>query len=86
MNGPPPARPTRAAVALAAAAAAVAAVALGRELGGGGIGALRPVFVALAGSAAVACLLAARRQEGALASMLASLGATLAVGAAAALA
>ena len=87
MTGPPASPPARAAaLGLAAVAALVAGVGLARELAGGGIGALRPAFVALAGVAAVACLLAARREAGALARMFAALGATLAVCAAAALA
>ena len=86
MTGPPASPPARAAVGLAAVAALVAGVGLARELAGGGIGALRPAFVALAGLAAVACLLAARREAGALAWMFAALGATLALCAAAALA
>ena len=86
MTGPTPSPPARTAVALAAVAAAVAGVGLARELSGAGVGALRPAFVALAGLAAVACLLAARREGGVLAWMLVALGATLAVCAAAALA
>ncbi|HEV7363575.1 MAG TPA: hypothetical protein VGN71_04230 [Solirubrobacteraceae bacterium] len=86
MTGPPPSPPARAAVGLAAVAALVAGVGLARELAGGNIGALRPAFVALAGVAAAACLLAARREAGALAWMFAALGATLALCAAAALA
>ncbi len=86
MTGPPPSPPARAAAGLAAFAAVVAGIGLARELSGGGIGALRPAFVALAGLAAVACLLAARREGGALAWMFGALGATLAVCAAAALA
>ena len=86
MTGPRPSPPARAAAALAAVAAIVAGVGLARELAGGGIGALRPAFVALAGLAAVACLLAAHREGGALAWMFAALAATLAVCAATALA
>ena len=86
MTGPPPSPTARAAAALAALAAAVAGVGVARELAGGGIGALRPAFVAVAGLAAAACLLAARRERGALAWMLAALGATLGVCAVAALA
>ena len=86
MTGPPASPPARAAAALAAVAAVVAGVGLARELAGGGIGALRPAFVALAGLAAVACLLAAHRESGALAWMFAALAATLAVCAATALA
>ena len=71
MTGPPASRPARAAVGLAAVAALVAGVGLAREL---------------AGVAAAACLLAARREGGALAWMLVALAATLAVCAAAALA
>ena len=77
----------RAAVGLAAVAAAVGGAGLARELtGGGGAGVLRPAFVAVGALAAVTCLLAARREGGAVAWMLASLGATLAVCAAATLA
>jgi hypothetical protein len=86
MTGPNPSPSARAAAALAAVAAVVAGAGLARELAGAGIGALRPAFVVLAGIAAAACLLAARRETGALAWMLAALGATLAVCAAAALA
>lgn len=86
MTGPPPSPPARAAAALGALAALVAGIGLARELAGAGIGALRPAFVAIAGLAAVACLLAARHERGALAWMLAALGATLAGCAAAALA
>ena len=76
----------RAAVGLAALAAAIGGAGLARELAGGGAGVLRPAFVALAALAAVACLLTARGEGGAVAWMLASLGATLAVCAAATLA
>jgi hypothetical protein len=86
MTGPPPSPPARVAAALAALAAVVAGVGLARELAGGGIGALRPAFIAVAGLAALVCLLAARHERGALAWMLAALGATLAACAAAALA
>ena len=86
MTGPPSSATARVAAALTAVAGVVAGVGLARELAGGGIGALRPAFVALAGLAAVACLLAARSEGGALAWMFAALGATLAVCAAATLA
>jgi hypothetical protein len=86
MTGPSPSPPARTAAALAALAAVVAGVGLARELAGAGIGALRPAFVGVAGFAAVACLLAARHERGALAWMFAALGATLAACAAAALA
>ena len=86
MTGPTRSPPARTAVALAAVAAVVAGLGLARELSGGDVGALRPAFVALTGLAAVACLLAARREGGALAWMLVALGTTLAVCAAAALA
>jgi hypothetical protein len=86
MTGPRPSPSARAAVALAAVAAVVAGLALVRDLTGGGVGALRAVFAAVAGLAALACLLAARQESGALVWMLAALGATLAAGAAAALA
>lgn len=76
----------RAAVGLAALAAAIGGAALARELAGGGAGALRPAFVAVGAVAAVGCLLATRREQGAVAWMLAALGATLAVCAAATLA
>ena len=86
MRGPRPSPSARTAVGLAAAAGVVAGAGLVRELTGAGIGALRPAFVALGGLAAVACLLAAWREAGALAWMFAALGATMAVCAAAALA
>jgi hypothetical protein len=76
----------RAAVGLAALAAAIGGAALARELAGAGAGALRPAFVAVGALATVGCLLAARKERGAVAWMLAALGATLAVCAAAALA
>ena len=86
MTGPPASPSVRAAAALAAVVAVVAGAGLTRELAGAGIGALRPIFVVLASLAAVVCLLAARRERGALAWMLAALGATLAACAAAVLA
>jgi hypothetical protein len=86
MSGRPPTPSARAAVGLAAAAAAVGGAGLVRELACGGAGALRPAFVALGALAAVGCLLASRREGGAVAWMLAALGATLAVSAIAALA
>jgi hypothetical protein len=76
----------RAAVALAALAAAIGGAGLAGELTGAGAGVLRPAFVAVGALAALACLLAARREGGAVAWMLATLGATLAVCAAAVLA
>ncbi len=86
MSGRPPTPRARAAVGLAALAAGAGGVGLARELAGGSIGVLRSVFVALGAVAAAACLLAARREEGAVAWMLAALGATLAVCTAAVLA
>jgi hypothetical protein len=86
MKRPAPSVRPPVAVSLAAVAAALGGTALARELGGAGPGALRPAFAGLAALASVACLLAARRERGAAAWTLGALGATLALGALAALA
>ena len=77
MTGAPSTRLERAAVGLAAAAAGVAGATLACELTGGGVGALRVVFVALSTLASVGCLAAAGAARGAGRRTLVALAATL---------